>query len=125
MKRRHIIGIIVILAFVLISGVALVSNLTPYVSFSQAKVKNSAVQVRGSLESEIQTLNDGQGVSFCLKDDDGVTAQVIYKGIKPENMEHSEGVVVVGKFDGDIFRADKILVKCPSKYESQTGGGSQ
>ena len=123
MKKRHLIGIIIIVIFVLGAGIALAGNLTPYVTFTEARAKNATVQVHGTLEGEVQTLA-GQGISFFLKDDDGVRAQINYKGLKPDNMDQSEGVVVIGKFDGAVFNAEKILIKCPSKYESQAGGGT-
>jgi len=37
-------------------------------------------------------------------------------------MEHSTSVVVIGKYSGEDFHAQKLLVKCPSKYEKQRGG---
>ncbi|MCL1851950.1 MAG: cytochrome c maturation protein CcmE [Peptococcaceae bacterium] len=124
MKRRHLILIIIVAGFVIASGVVLSQNLTPYVSFAEAKEKKGSVQVHGALEGDVQTLSGGQGIMFELKDDDGTVAEVVYKGLKPDNMDQSDGVVVIGKFDDDVFQANKILVKCPSKYESVPGGES-
>jgi cytochrome c-type biogenesis protein CcmE len=127
MKRRHVIGIGFILVFILIAGVALSSSMTPYVTFDVAKTKNSTVQVNGTLAGDIVTLENGQGITFDLKDENGTKANVFFKGLKQENMEHAEGIVVIGRFDSEndsTFIADRILTKCPSKYESEAGGGS-
>jgi len=44
---------------------------------------------------------------------------VIYNDIKPDNFAEATGAVVEGKFNQDgTFKADKLLLKCPSKYES-------
>ncbi|GAV23631.1 cytochrome c maturation protein CcmE [Carboxydothermus pertinax] len=45
---------------------------------------------------------------------------VIYNDVKPDNFEHPEAQIVVeGKYDGNVFKADTLLVKCPSKYEKK------
>jgi cytochrome c-type biogenesis protein CcmE len=35
---------------------------------------------------------------------------------KPANFEEAEKLVIEGSTQGDVFVADKILTKCPSKY---------
>jgi cytochrome c-type biogenesis protein CcmE len=37
----------------------------------------------------------------------------------PPDLQRSEQVVVIGSFREDVFVADKILLKCPSKYEEE------
>ena len=44
---------------------------------------------------------------------------VIYTSPKPQDFERSEQIVIIGNIQNDIFRADKILMKCPSKYEDK------
>ncbi|MBI4786989.1 MAG: cytochrome c maturation protein CcmE [Chloroflexi bacterium] len=47
---------------------------------------------------------------------------VVYVGVIPDTMENGESVVVEGKYTPEgIFNASTILVKCPSKYEPETG----
>ncbi|MCL1917338.1 MAG: cytochrome c maturation protein CcmE [Peptococcaceae bacterium] len=121
MKRRHMIYLGIVVVFIVISVVAFAGSVTPYVTFDEAKARNTSVQVRGDLVGEVKNLEDGQGIAFDLKDDNGTVVQVVYKGIKQDNMDHADGLVVQGKIDGDVFCASKILVKCPSKYESKGG----
>ena len=42
-----------------------------------------------------------------------------YKGVKPGNFEDAISIVAIGHFDEGAkqFEADKLLVKCPSKYQ--------
>jgi cytochrome c-type biogenesis protein CcmE len=52
--------------------------------------------------------------------DDNLVLPVMYKGVKPDTFEQGESVVAEGKLGPDgTFQASMILVKCPSKYESE------
>ncbi|HID07112.1 MAG TPA: hypothetical protein EYP10_08175, partial [Armatimonadetes bacterium] len=55
---------------------------------------------------------------FVLEDTAGVRARVRYRGTPPAGFENTPMAVVVGKFQNDIFEAERLLLKCPSKYES-------
>ncbi len=44
---------------------------------------------------------------------------IIYRQPKPENFDTAVGVEAVGKFENGVFKADNLLVKCPSKYNDQ------
>lgn len=56
--------------------------------------------------------------SFRLIDDQGKACRVVYLNPKPQDIERSEKVVVIGKAQPDgEFLAEKILLKCPSKYQ--------
>ena len=39
----------------------------------------------------------------------------------PDGFKNSEKIVVTGSFNNDLFVAEKILMKCPSKYEGTDG----
>ncbi|MBK8351531.1 MAG: cytochrome c maturation protein CcmE [Saprospirales bacterium] len=41
------------------------------------------------------------------------------KKAKPRDIEKSEKVEVTGKMNGDVFEANEILMKCPSKYKNR------
>jgi cytochrome c-type biogenesis protein CcmE len=52
--------------------------------------------------------------------EDNLVLPVVYKGVKPDTFEQGESVVAEGRLGPDgVFQASTILVKCPSKYESQ------
>ena len=52
-----------------------------------------------------------------MVEEDGDTMTVLYKGIKPGNFEEAIQIVAVGNYDEGVFRAEQLLVKCPSKYQ--------
>ncbi len=56
--------------------------------------------------------------AFTLIDNNQVEQRVVYKNSKPQDFDKSEQVVVVGKMINGQFSAEKILMKCPSKYEN-------
>jgi len=60
--------------------------------------------------------------SFYLVDSEGLEKKVMFNGSKPQDFERSESVVITGKMKGDAFLADKILMKCPSKYNDGKEG---
>ncbi len=45
--------------------------------------------------------------------------RVRYKGLKPANFEEAISIVAIGRYDASAseMHADKLLVKCPSKYQ--------
>ena len=122
MRGRTLIIVAVIVVFSGFAAYAFRSALNPYVSFAQAAEATRTVQVSGRLvEENISYDSQRNELSFFLKDEWGTTAKVVYAGVKPNNMEHAESVVVAGKFLGDEFHARRLLVKCPSKYEEGRG----
>jgi cytochrome c-type biogenesis protein CcmE len=54
--------------------------------------------------------------SFYMKDEDGNVRRVIYSKPKPNNFEQATQLVVVGEMRNNVFHANEMLMKCPSKY---------
>ena len=111
---------------IVLGVVALVSLggniMSPYVSFQEARErKGSYVQVIGTLDKKNPVTYLGTDLQFVIENDRKDSLQVIHSGIKPANFEHSQQVVVLGIFDAsrNVFVADKLLVKCPSKYQKE------
>ena len=51
--------------------------------------------------------------------------RVAYKGLKPGNFNDATQVVAIGRFHGGTLEAEKLLVKCPSKYQGIEEKGSK
>jgi len=121
MNRRTVwtvCGVVAIVGFVAFGAGAFKSNLTPYVSFSQARSTGDAVQVAGALVQGSDHYDEGtQSLQFVLQDDKGDTLAIAYKGLKPGNFNEAIQVVAIGRFDKGRLEAEKLLVKCPSKYQ--------
>lgn len=120
-NRLYLVGVVLLLAF---AGFALASfrqNLTPYVSFADAREAKRVVQVAGELEKGTSKYDgEAQALHFTLVDPElRTTLAVRYHGVKPANFEDALSVVAIGSFEpaSNEFAADKLLVKCPSKYQ--------
>jgi len=129
MKKSHIIGIIIIAAAIMII-MSTAGDASTYVDFGEAKElaedgSKSKVHVVGRLKKDAQghivgmqydPLVDPNYFSFMLVDTNRVEQKVVYFNPKPQDFERSEQVVITGNMQNDVFVADKILLKCPSKY---------
>jgi len=127
MKKTHIIGIIVIAVAI---GVILsmVTDAATYADFSVAQSSpGDQFQVVGELnkdkEIEYSPQTDANSFSFYMMDQKGNEKKVVFNGAKPQDFERSEQVVITGTFEGEEFHADKILMKCPSKYNDGSSDG--
>ena len=120
MKRHHLISAAIIIAFLAFSGMAFRDSLTPYVNFSKAKTLSGNVQVRGVLVSpQISVSGNNKIMEFALQDETGQVADIVYSGIKPDGLEQATSIVVIGKYQRGQFVAERLLIKCPSKYQRQ------
>jgi cytochrome c-type biogenesis protein CcmE len=118
------------LALVLL-GVAVVfgvtsfrKSMTPYISFDDARRSSGLVQVNGTLADKNYVLKrDEQFLEFNLKDEQGQVMKVEYRGVIPGNFDQATSIVAIGRYAGDKFEADQLLVKCPSKYQAANEKG--
>jgi cytochrome c-type biogenesis protein CcmE len=120
-KGFYVIGGVLLLGFILLSASSFKQTLTPYVSYDEARAANRMVQVAGALEKGSSSYHgDNQSLYFTLKDPKTQSVlRVRYKGVKPGNFEDAISIVAIGRFDAGAkeFEANKLLVKCPSKYQ--------
>ena len=118
MKAKYVIGIAVILGAAVFGATAFQGSVTPYVNFAEAKQSGDRCQIMGDIVHE-KTLYEtsSQMLLFTIQDEQGSPIEVAYKGIMPGNFEQATSVVAKGRFDGQRFAADELLVKCPSKYQ--------
>lgn len=121
MNRYYMLGGVLLVAFAGFSFASFKETLTPYVSYQQARDVDRVVQVAGALEPASSSYDGGEeSLFFTLVDPETKdTMRVRYKGLKPANFEEAVSIVAIGRFeDGrQQFEADKLLVKCPSKYQ--------
>ena len=120
MKLKYIIGILIIVVFFVFTVINLSKSLTPYVSLDEAKKSNKVVQVKGQRIPGSKNFDVQNKIfKFKMVDDKGEEFEVIYRGVKPANLEQAEGIVVIGRYVQGKFEADQLLVKCPSKYQAE------
>ena len=122
--NRKILLIALIALFIGYAGWNLSESVTPYVSIAEAEAAKGNVQVKGLLDKSIQPQQIDSEFNFTIKDEEsGQTMPVKYKGTKPDQFDSAYHVVAIGKYNSDdeSFHANKLLIKCPSKYEDQRG----
>ena len=111
-----------LLAFVAYAGWSFADSVTPYVGIREAKAAtSSSVQVKGILAKDAPAPQmEGKDFVFTLQDEEtGENLLVHYHGTKPDQFDEAYHIVARGKLQGAFFSSDKLLIKCPSKYEQQ------
>jgi cytochrome c-type biogenesis protein CcmE len=119
-KRGYWIASIFGALFVVLGVTAFQKTLTPYVSFDEARRARGVVQVMGGLDKTSDRYDADRGeLLFDLVDPQGGKIPVAYRGIKPGNFKDAISIVAIGRYDSKAGRidAEKLLVKCPSKYQ--------
>ena len=117
-KLWYAIGGALVVAFLAYGATSFKNNLTPYVSFDEAMKTASRVQVAGALvEGSSDYVDEDQKLHFVIVNEAGVEMAVRYSDVKPANFEEATQIVAVGSWRGDVFDAEQLLVKCPSKYQ--------
>ena len=117
-KKKTIVGVVVMGAFASLLLMNFGEQVGGYMNFTQAGETGSRAHVVGQwVRSEhFQYDPSSNQFSFLMEDDQGSVMRVVYNNPKPANFEDAESVVVEGKVEGDVFHAEHILIKCPSKY---------
>ncbi len=121
MKKSYILLILILATLVGIIFYSLGSSST-YATFTEVELSpDKEFHVVGVLnldkEMSYNPEIDANLFSFYLIDNNGTERKVNYNGTKPQDFEKSEQVVVIGKAGSQgTFNANKILMKCPSKY---------
>jgi len=132
MKRSYIF-LLVIIAIAVGVIVSTTGDASQYVDFTEANKMaaegdDDMVHVVGKLPKntmgEIEGMNYNPGVDpnyfeFSLIDTKNHAEKVVYFQPKPQDFEKAEQIVIVGHTKNNVFVADKILMKCPSKYEDK------
>jgi cytochrome c-type biogenesis protein CcmE len=121
MKKAYWIGAVVVLAFLALGLSTFTKSMTPYVSFDEAKASKRTVQVMGALEKGSSRYDiDAKTLHFTLVDEKTkAPLPVTYRDVKPANFEEAVSIVAIGRYQGEAFHAEKLLVKCPSKYQGE------
>lgn len=130
MKKSHIIVLVVIAAAIAII-MSTAGDASTYVDFDQAMAMSTSgnskdIHVVGELKKDagghivgIEEGPDRVSFSFLMIDDKGREQKVHYNQPMPADFTRSEKVVVIGSYVNNDFRASKILLKCPSKYQDE------
>jgi cytochrome c-type biogenesis protein CcmE len=122
-KKRFLIGgLVVFVAIGYLVFTGLQSSTMYYFTVSEFAQKEAAVigetvRINGQVASGTVTKDDpGHNVKFTITEG-GQSLPVIYQGVLPDTFKEEATVVVEGQLNDDgMFRAQTIMLKCPSKY---------
>ncbi|MEM7297820.1 MAG: cytochrome c maturation protein CcmE [Bacteroidota bacterium] len=130
MKKTHIAAIVVI-AIAIAMVISMTGDASSYVTFEEAKELSEkgfkkSIHVVGELPKSIggqivgiEESPDKLSFKFEMLDENGFKQKVLHANPIPTDFTRSEQVVIVGAYNGENFVAEKILLKCPSKYQEE------
>lgn len=130
MKPKIIIGVVIIvgaLAFLIFSGFE--DNASYYLTVSELYAKDNitsqdGVRIHGYVDPETIIWNSNDIEVYFDLYEESDTIKVFYKGVKPDQLADAQQVVAEGHLrDDGVFEANKIMLKCPSKYEVDATDG--
>jgi cytochrome c-type biogenesis protein CcmE len=121
MKKAYWAGAVLLLGFLALGLSTFTKSVTPYVTFDEAQQSHQTVQVMGALEKGTSSYDIAtKTLHFHLVEaKTNKLLSVAYTNVKPANFEDAVSIVAIGRFDNGEFRSEKLLVKCPSKYQGE------
>lgn len=129
--RRWWLGLLVIGGLGVFGYTSFSQSLATYTHDYQDVRRRSGelLQVPGVVDkSEPQNYDTSAGTfEFTMIDVETRTERLRVRSnrVKPSNFDQAAQVVCIGTFDGEVFEARQLLVKCPSKeQEKLQAGGS-
>lgn len=121
LRPLHLAGLLMIALATVLGFNGLQQSVRPYTTrIGEAAGSGRSVQLVGFLGSA-GAYDDRGRFTFVLEDETGGRVTVISDEPRPSQFELATSVVAIGRYDrsGDVFVADELLIKCPSKYQSR------
>ncbi len=123
MKKTHI-ALLIFLVIALSAIISTVYKADTYSSFEDAKNSpGKEFHIIGKLDKnmpvEEKRIDNSLILSFYMNDEQGGHSQVYFFGAEPVDFQKSDQIVLIGKYDDDVFVASSLLLKCPSKYNQE------
>jgi cytochrome c-type biogenesis protein CcmE len=126
-KMKFVVGgVMIALAIVYLIYTGIQSSSAYFLTVSELYAKGEAMQnrtvrVAGAVDAETITFDNRDLIlTFDVLDEDGERMAVVFNGPKPDQMREGAEAIVEGKYDGNVFTAQTLLLKCPSRYEEGT-----
>lgn len=116
-------GAVIAVAIIYLIFTATQSTAAYFLTVQELQTKGSAiydrnVRVSGKVIGDSVDFNSRDLIlRFEIIGEEGETLPVVFNGPKPDQMRHDAEAIIEGKFDGNEFTAQTLLLKCPSRYE--------
>ncbi len=125
MKQATLLAFLIIGVAVGFTMWAFSSAMTPYVNIAAARASATPVQVRGKILHDTAYYDERiHALRFQIEDVNKERIEVVYRGGKPDAFDQAPETAATGVVrkmagsDATVFESDKLVVKCPSKYDS-------
>lgn len=126
-KTKFIVGgVMVVLAVVYLIYAGLANNAAYFLTVDElyakgTTIENRTVRVAGQVDAATINFNNRDLIlNFDVTSETGERLPVVFNGPKPDQMREGAEAILEGKYDGQIFTAQSLLLKCPSRYEEGT-----
>lgn len=119
-------GVFIALAIVYLIYAGIQSSAAYFLTVDELYAKgeemhNRTVRVAGQVDADTIDFNNRDLIlAFDVTSDTGERMHAIFNGPKPDQMREGAEAILEGKYDGEIFTAQSLLLKCPSRYEEGT-----
>lgn len=126
-KIKFIVGgVMIVLAIVYLIYTGIQSTAAYFLTIDELYAKGEAIQnrtvrVSGQVDAEtIEFNNRDLTLTFDVTSDTGERMHAVFNGPKPDQMRQGAEAILEGKYDGEVFVAQSLLLKCPSRYDEDT-----
>lgn len=126
-KIKFIVGgVVIALAIVYLIYNGFQSNAAYFLTVDELHAKgdtilNQTVRVSGEVDAETIDFNNRDLIlAFDVTSETGDRMSVVFYGPKPDQMREGAQAILEGKYDGELFTAKTLMLKCPSRYEEGT-----
>ncbi len=126
-KIKFIVGgVVIALAIVYLIYNGFQSNAAYFLTVDELHAKgdtilNQTVRVSGEVDAETIDFNNRDLIlAFDVTSETGDRMPVVFYGPKPDQMREGAQAILEGKYDGELFTAKTLMLKCPSRYEEGT-----
>jgi cytochrome c-type biogenesis protein CcmE len=126
-KIKFIIGgVVIALAIVYLIYNGIQSSAAYFLTVDElyakgAAIENRTVRVSGQVDAATIDFNNRDLIlTFDVTSETGEHLPVVFNGPKPDQMREGAEAIMEGKYDGEVFTAKTLMLKCPSRYEEGT-----
>jgi cytochrome c-type biogenesis protein CcmE len=118
-------GLVVVIVVVALIATSFSGSNSEYLTIGEVKAlgpdQTQNSRVAGKIVSDsVEWDTAAFHLAFEIEDETG-RLPISYSGPKPDMMADAVEAVAIGKYDpvNQVFTADELLMKCPSKYEEK------
>jgi cytochrome c-type biogenesis protein CcmE len=126
-KLKFVVGgVVIALAVIYLIYTGIQSTAAYFLTVDELYAKGEAmhdrtIRVSGKVdEASIDFNNRDLLLAFDVTSETGERMHVVFNGPKPDQMRQGADAILEGKYDGETFTAQTLLLKCPSRYEEGT-----